>query len=185
MSLGERAGGVDSVGVEKIVPSRPLRLLENAVEHAMWRLEKFGTREEVDRGEPYEMLDFEGNVLLNEGINDVLATLLCGGAATVYDNSNARLGVGDGSTGEQATDTGLLGTNKLWKGMMATYPTYGASQQTVFKSEFSESEAQWAWEEYTLVNAADDTGDNLVRKTQSLGTKGAEIWRLTLTVTWS
>jgi len=185
MSLGERAGGIDSVGVEKVIPSRPLGLIERAFEHAMWKLEKFRTREEADSEEPYDVVEFEGNVLLNEGINNVLATLLCGGAATAYDNSNARLGVGNSATGEQATDTGLLGASKLWKGMMATFPTYGASQQTVFKSEFSESEAQWAWEEYTLVNAADDTGDNLVRKTQSLGTKGAEIWRLTLTITWS
>jgi hypothetical protein len=69
--------------------------------------------------------------------------------------------------------------------MMAGYPTYGTGKQSVWKSEFTESEAQFAWEEYTVVNAADDSGDNLCRKKQFLGTKGAEIWRLTLTVTWS
>jgi len=186
LSLGERASGRDSVEVKRITPSRSLDVVVRAIEHARWKLEKFRTREEADREKPYEVVEFEGNCLLNEGINNVLTPLICGGAATAWDNANARIGVGDSSTAEDAGQGGLQAAiNKFWKVMMAAFPTYGTSQQSVWKSEFAEGEAQFAWEEFTVVNAADDSGDNLCRKTQSLGTKGAEIWRLTLTVTWS
>ena len=186
MSLGEGASGRDSVRVERIIPSKPLDVLVRSIEHAMWKLEKFRTRKDAEEEKPYEVVEFEGNVLLNEGINGVLTPLICGGAATAWDNANARIGVGDSSAAEDAGQGGLqAASNKFWKGMMTGFPTYGTSQESVWKSEFAEGEAQFAWEEYTVVNAADDTGDNLCRKTQSLGTKGAEIWRLTLTVTWS
>ena len=186
MSLGERASGRDSVEVKRITPSRSLDVVVWGIEHARWKLEKFRTRKDAEEDKPYEVVEVEGNCLLNEGINNVLTPLICGGAATAWDNANARIGVGDSSAEEDPTQGGLqAAVNKSWKGMMAAFPTYGTSQQSVWKSEFAESEAQFAWEEFTLVNAADDAGDNLCRKIQSLGTKGAEIWRLTLTVTWS
>lgn len=185
--IGDKASGAESIEVMRVIPSMDgLKTIIHAFEHPKWLLEKFRSRKDADEDKLYESIEFEGNVLLNEGINNVLTPLLCGGAGTPYNNANARIGVGDSSTGEQATDTGLLAaSNKFWKTMMAGYPTYGSGQQIVWKSEFVEGDAQFAWEEFTVVNAADDTGDNLCRKTQSLGTKGAEIWRLTLTVTWS
>lgn len=186
MSLEDRAIGVELIKVMKVIPSVDgLKAIIFAFEHPKWLLEKFRNQKDADEDKPYESIEFKGNVLLNEGINNVLIPLLCGGAGTPYNNANARIGVGNGSAGEQATDTGLIGASKFWKAMMTGYPTYGSGQQSVWKSEFAESEAQFAWEEFTVVNAADDTGDNLCRKTESKGTKGAEIWRLTLTITWS
>lgn len=186
MSLVDRAGGREALGLTKVIPSKTLEAIIHAFEHPVWLLEKFKTQKDADEDKPYESIEFEGNVLLNEGINAVLTPIICGGGGTAYDNANARIGVGDSSNAEDPVQTGLeAAVNKFWQGMMGGFPTYGTSQQAVWKAEFASGDAQFAWEEYTVVNAADDTGDNLCRKIQSLGTKGAEIWRLTLTITWS
>lgn len=135
--------------------------------------------------EPDEVEVFEGNVMLNEGINE-LWTILCSAGGTKFDNANARLGVGDSATGEDATHTGLqAASNKAWKAMNGGYPTYGTSQKAVWQSDFGESEGNFAWNEFTVVNAADDTGDNLNRKVVGKGTKSGGTWTLTLEITLS
>lgn len=127
----------------------------------------------------------QGNLALNEGIAELLL-LLTGGTATAYNNTNARIGVGDSSTAESASQTGLqAATNKLWKAMDATYPTI-ASQTVTFKSTFGTSEANFAWNEFTVVNASDDTGDNLNRKVSAKGTKvSGETWIAQVDITVS
>ena len=140
---------------------------------------------EYFRVEPYEELRFEGNVLLNEGIN-TLWTLVCGGSATAYDNANAYIGVGDGTAAEDASQTGLQGTNKYWKGMDTGYPTYGSDQKATWRSTFGGTEANFDWNEITVVNASDDTGQNLNRKVQAMGTKSSgATWVATLEITLS
>lgn len=165
---------------------------EKMIEKAVWTIRKFhGDRDVYDawmRGEegnePYEVSEIEGNVLLNEGIAE-LHLLLTGGAGTHYGNANAYLGVGNSSTVEQATDTGLLGGSTEFQPMEATYPTY-ASQVTTWRAVYGSTEANFAWEEYTVVNASSDAGDNLNRKTESEGTKTAgQTWTLDLAITWS
>lgn len=123
------------------------------------------------------------NCLLDEGI-DLLLDLLIGAGGTVYSNATARLGVGDDATAPSASQTSLQAvTNKLWKAMNATYPQV-SSGDVIFQSDFVDTEAEFAWLEETVVNAADDTGDNLCRQNTSLGTKPAgQTWRLTATIT--
>lgn len=128
---------------------------------------------------------FEKNLLLNEGINE-LFTLICSSSGTKWDNTNARTGVGSSSTAAQATDTGLLGGSKTFKAMDATYPTYGTSQKATWKSTYGSSDGNHAWEEFTIVNASDDTGKNLNRKVSSQGTKqSGQTWELTIEITLS
>lgn len=129
---------------------------------------------------PYEVLEEQFiqdliDVFLNEGIN-AMWTLVCGGSETAFDNTNARIGVGNGTTAESATQAGLQGASTAFKGMMTGFPTFGSNQKAVFKSEFVDGEAEFAWEEFTVDNGA--TADkNLHRKVTSKGTKpSGETW---------
>jgi len=113
-------------------------------------------------------------------------TLVCSAGGTKFDNSNAYIGVGDGTTAADATQTGLQGTNKQYKGMEAGYPTYGSSQKATWKASFGSTEANFAWEEATVANGSDDTAKNLNRKVQSMGTKASgTTWTLQIDITLS
>ena len=150
----------------------------------VWTIRKYENNEKRLKGIPFDIVKFEGNLLLNEGIT-ALQNLLIGGAEDAYNNTNTRLGVGDASSGEAAAQTGLMGANKTHKAMAATYPLI-ASQTTTFRSVFNSGEANHAWNEFTVVNAADDTGDNLNRKVSAQGTKvSGQEWTLDLAITWS
>src|SRR3972149_5072649 len=67
--------------------------------------------------------DFEANIALNEGLQELI-DVICGlGTPTKWDNTNARLGVGDSNAAEVATQTGLqAATNKTDKAMDTSYP---------------------------------------------------------------
>jgi len=127
----------------------------------------------------------QGNVALNEGLQAII-NLICGLASpTPWNAANARLGVGDSTTAEDPSQTGLLGTNKYWKGMDSGYPTRSA-QTAIWRATYGGTEANFAWNEFTVVNAADDTGINLNRKVSPKGTKSAgETWTLELQITFS
>jgi hypothetical protein len=128
----------------------------------------------------------EGNLGLNEGLGELIDIICTLGTPTKWDNTNARLGVGDSNTAPAATQTGLqAATNKTWKAMDATYPQRSA-QTAEWRSTFGTADANYAWEEYTVVNAADDTGKNLNRCIASKGTKASgETWTLSLKITFS
>ena len=112
----------------------------------------------------------ESNMGLNEGLEELI-DIVCGiGSPAKWDNSNARLGVGNSNTAESATQTGLQGGSKVFKAMDTGYPQR-SNQTAEWRATFGSSEANYAWEEYTVVNAADDTGKNLNRKVSSKGTK--------------
>ncbi len=69
--------------------------------------------------------------------------------------------------------------------MEATYPT-NASQKVTFRAVFTSAEANYAWEEFTVSNAADDTGDNLNRKVSNQGTKASgQTWTVDVEITFS
>lgn len=111
------------------------------------------------------------------------AKAIIGASFTAFNNANAYLGVGDSSTAFDVAQTDLqAATNKLRKGMDATFPTQTANE-LVFKSTFGSSEANFGWNEVGLFNAA-AAGTMLRRKVVSLGTKGSgETWVLTSTIT--
>ena len=150
-----------------------------------WCIRKYADDAAFQRGEAFEVSPFEGNLLLNEGITALL-NLLTGAAETAFSNANAYLGVGDSSTAESATDTGLIATtNELYKAMEATYPQI-SGQSVTFRSVFGSAEANWNWEEFTVASGNSDSADNLNRKTSSQGTKAAgQTWTLDLTITFS
>ncbi len=152
-----------------------------------WQVEKYRgnlpTEEDRKLFKPYEVLEGEGNLLLNEGI-DELWDLLTGVGGTAYSNANARIGVGNSNTAAVATQTALIGGSTELKGMEATYPL-STSQAVTFRSSFGSSEGNFAWEEWTVDNGA-SANKNLNRRVVSLGTKvSGTTWVFTVTITLS
>ena len=59
---------------------------------------------------------------LTTAFRDYLAAKLVGGAAALFDNANAHIGVGNSTTVFSAAHTDLQGASKFRKPMDATYP---------------------------------------------------------------
>ena len=114
---------------------------------------------------------------------DYIAQALVGEAFTAFNNANARIGVGDSSTAFAAGQTDLQApANKLRKAMDATYPQRAANVLT-FRATFGTAEANFAWNEWGVFNAA-AAGQMLNRKVEALGTKtSAQTWQLTVNLT--
>lgn len=102
-------------------------------------------------------------------VMSVAAAALKGEAITAYDTANAHLGVGNGNTGFSAAHTDLQGASKTRKAMDDTYPQRTGAALT-FQATFGTSEANYAWEEWGVFNAA-SAGTMLQRKVESLFTK--------------
>jgi hypothetical protein len=153
-----------------------------------WVLRKFANEADHKEGKLLDESRIDGNVLLNEGINE-LWTLVCSSSGTKFDNANAYLGVGDDDTAEAATQTGLnpsggSGLNELYKAMDGGYPTYGTAQKATWRSTFGAAEANFAWKEFTVANGSSGASVNLNRKVSDQGTKTAgQVWELTLEIT--
>lgn len=120
--------------------------------------------------------------LTNAGRN-LIASALHGTAFTTYANANAYIGVGDSTQAFAATDTDLIASsNKLRVGMDSTYPTL-ATNVITFRSTFSTSQANFAWQEWGVFNAS-SSGTLLCRKVESLGTKAnTQSWQFTVDIT--
>ena len=135
---------------------------------------------------PYEVIEMEGNCLLNTGINEIwdLVTGVVSGAEHIFDNTAAKIGVGDSTDEEDATETGLQApTNKCHKAMEGGYPT-SLTQKATFKASFGSGDANYAWNEW-VVQHTNDAGVALNRKVESLGTKSTGTWTLEVDITLS
>jgi hypothetical protein len=97
--------------------------------------------------------------------------------------STFHIGVGDSSAVFAATQTDLqASTNKLRKAMDSGYPTRVSGTLT-FRATFTTSEANFAWNEWSIDSAASG-GTMIGRKPEALGTKtSAQQWQHTATVT--
>lgn len=180
------------LGQLDVLLKRPTRrALEAALDVGSFTLDELATA--VQRGQvkfheverPDDVVESEGNILVTAGINAML-TLLIGGGGTAFNNTNAYLGVGDSSTAAAIGQTDLqAATNKLRKGMNATFPTTPASGSTQFQSTFGTSDANFAWNEVGCFNAS--SGNTMLNRAVpggGLGTKASgATWTLTLTVT--
>jgi hypothetical protein len=135
-----------------------------------------------ERFQPYEVVEGEGNCLLNVGI-DEMWDLICGDSANHFTSSYAQVGVGDSTTTANASQTDLqAATNKTYKGMESGYPT-STSQKATFKASFGDSEANYAWNEWVIKQSS--SGKCLNRKVESLGTKSSGTWTLEVSITLS
>jgi len=99
----------------------------------------------------------------------------------VFDNTNAELGVGDGTTAEDPTQTDLVGSNVVYQPMDSGYPTI-SNQTVTFRATFDENTANFSWQEFSVRHKV--TLINLNRKVEDKGTKVAgETWILELSIT--
>lgn len=153
-----------------------------------WTAEQIANGE---AGDAYEVVETEGNELTYGGASALWDTLIGGGTVTVFDNTNAYIGVGDSSTAFAATQTDLqAASNKTRKGMEAGYPdhtdgTGSGAASIVFQAVFGTSDANYAWAEWGIFNAS--TGGRMLnRKVVSMGTKtSAATWTVTATLSLS
>jgi hypothetical protein len=143
-------------------------------------------KRKVGEPEPYETLEHCEDKFLVEGMN-LMWELIVGAGGTAYSNANARIGVGDSATAEDEAQTGLqAATNKLWKAMAATYPLHAVDKKVTFRSVFADGEAEFAWNEVTVVNASNDAGENMLRIVSAKGTKpSGEEWTAEIECTFA
>ena len=134
--------------------------------------------------EPDDVIQGEDNCMLNSGINEIwdLVTGVVVQSDHIFDNTDTTIGVGNSATGANATQTDLVGANKCYKAMAATYPKAAADQKIVCKSSFGSDDANWAWEEWVIKQSV--SGKCLNRKAESLGTKvSGSTWTLEVSIT--
>ncbi len=144
---------------------------------ATWRVEKYATDDLSEA--PYETIEGEGNLLVNAGI-DKLLDLLIGAGGTTFAQANAYLGVGDSSTAAAAGQTDLqASTNKVRAACTAASRT---AETVTWVATFAGGVGNFAWNEWGIFNAS-SSGTMLNRKVESLGTKVAGSWVLTVTAT--
>ena len=156
-------------------------LEENLHWKPKWKITKYLNDEDKKNNKPYAVDEFDGNMLLSEGIGAML-TLMIGGAETAFSNANAQLGVGNSSVATATSQTDLQGGSTNWQSMEATYPSVSGRTVT-FQSEFGSTDANFSWQEFSVRNGA-GADKNLNRRVTDKGTKSAgETWTLTLTIT--
>lgn len=156
-------------------------LRESKVE---WMIEKFSSDLNRREDRPYEVVKFEGNLCLNDGINE-LWKLVCGIGGVQFNEANAVLGVGDSTAAAAAGQTGLqANTNKAYSLVEAGYPTYGTNQQATWRTTFGTTEANFSWQEFVVANGSSSSAITLNRKVSDQGIKvSGSSWRLSLTIT--
>lgn len=173
------------------------KVKDRAFYQTRWRVTRHASEQDAREGRVYaddealrlfgmpQVTEIEGNLLLNEGL--ALAwDLIIGAGGTAFSNANAYIGVGDSTTAASASQTGLqASTNKLYKGMQSGYPS--RSNQTVtWRAQFGSSEANFAWNEFTVANGNSDAAVNLNRVVSAQGTKtSGQTWTVDVAITLS
>jgi len=168
-------------GMDELKIGAGVSVAERARWMPHWKIEKYHG-DDVCPENLFEVDEFDGNCLLNEGITELL-NLLIGGTATAFNNANAYIGIGDSNTAAVASQTGLqAAVNKLYKAMDGTYPQV-LNQTVTFRATFGSSDANFSWQEFTVANGNSDAAKNLSRKVENHGTKATDTWVVSLTVT--
>ena len=100
---------------------------------------------------PHEIIRFS-NLSANAGLQ-LEADLLIAAGGTAFNNANAYIGVGNGTTAVNAGHTDLQGASKTRKAMNATFPSR-SSQTVTWKADFASGDANYSWEEMAVFNAS-------------------------------
>lgn len=194
-----KLGGIQEQGRGKeSVLIAEFKTLKERINHgSVWKITRHNSEEDKERKRIYvpglalEMFGgqpqfdvFHGNLLVNEGINEMW-TVLCSASGNEWNNADAVLIVGTGSGAAAAGDTEATFTAGVKVAMEAGFPTYGTSQKASWKSSYGSSAANQAWNEFGCLNNT-TSGDLMNRKISAEGTKTAgQTWDLTLEITLS
>lgn len=171
----------NGIGIDEVSINNGIGIHEHANWKPKWNIEKYDKDMKL-----YETEEIDGNLMLNEGVSELLKLLIGDGTATNFGGTNAYIGVGDGTTAASATQTGLVGTSKTYSPMDATYPQING-QTVTFRATFGPSAGNHNWREFTVANGNSDAAKNLNRKVESaLRTKvSPDTWIVQLTITIS
>lgn len=112
---------------------------------------------------PYYVKEIEGNMLLNGGASLLWEALIGNGSTSTgnakhYFNTKAAIGVSTSLTAASSFQKALQGSAKTIKALSAGFPTHttGSTSSTcakvVFKSTFTLTDANFAWNEWGVFN---------------------------------
>lgn len=156
-------------------------------EHSQWRVEWrvekwFDTARKLAGFEPDEIAVETQNIILDVGANEMLK-LITGTGGTAYSNANTYLFVGTDSSPENASQNGVIatGNNRAYATVDAGYPVV-TGRQMVYRASFGDTEANFAWNEASIVNGIGTNAVSMNRKVASLGTKTTGSWTLQITI---
>jgi len=149
----------------------------------------------VEELEPYDVVEVgqPGNMLMNVGINQLWSQLKIN--TQLWDQTHTGIGVGNSTTAESASHNDLQGASKRYNQCDSGFPALPGVQNIQFAATFGTSEANFAWNEYSLIVPNTTTAFTpgttkptnyviLNRKVVSLGTKtSSDIWIFTATLT--
>lgn len=167
---------------------RAIHQARGVSEHFKWcfevNVEKFGSMIEYIAGaKPFEISTVKENIVLDAGREEIVK-LLTGVGGTAYSNTNAKIYVGDNTTAENASQTGVLATtNKAYAGMVTGYPTVSGGVAT-FQAVFGEDAANFEIRELSVTNGSGVGAIALNRRVSDLGRKAqGTVWNVTATIT--
>lgn len=145
---------------------------------------------------PSDEITAVGNLLTTNGVNRLLSVFINAGGQT-FQNTYARIGVGNGTTAAAAGDTDLSAAagaaNRYFQACDATYPSVSTNVLTAL-STFGTGNGNFHWQEWGIDNGGGGTSASgttvgpllLNHKVVDLGTKtSAASWVFTVTVTIS
>lgn len=162
---------------------KALNYSEHSVWCVKWVIEKWNSMEEKLSGvAPYEVVTDSQNIILDAGANEMLK-LICGTGGTSYSNANAKIYVGNNSTAENASQTGVIasGSERAYANMDSGYPVVDGRTVT-FRATFGDGSANFVWNEASVTNGTGVGSIALNRKVSAMGTKNGGTWTLQMTV---
>lgn len=130
---------------------------------------------------------YEGNLLLDTGINTTLWPLIIGSGGTALNHANSYLGSGTSSASPtDSTQTGLL-ADAVFEAMDLTYPQGPTAQVVSWRATFPSGDADQDWNEICVANANTNASGTVVnRLVQVMGTKASPaVWIPVLEITLS
>lgn len=156
-------------------------------EHSQWRVtwevrKWFDEAKKLAGFEPDEVCVETQNIILDSGANEMLQ-LITGTGGTAFSAANSYLYVGTDNSPENAAQTGILatGNNRAYAAVDAGYPAV-TGRQMVYQATFGTNDANFAWNEASIVNGTGVNAVSMNRKVSSFGTKTQGSWSLRITV---
>jgi len=150
-----------------------------------WTIRKFNKQREL-----FDTVEFDGNAMLNTGINHIWNLITGATSGTLFNTASSYLVVGSDSTAAAASQTGPQAadttTARFYNGMDTGYPAVAASQTMIWRATFDTNEANFKWSEFLVANGNTATAIHLNRKVSDQGTKvSGQQWELTLSISLS
>lgn len=171
--------------LEKLYSSlcKGLGISEHSQWRVEWKVEKWlDTANKLAGFEPDEVVVDTQNIILDSGANEMLK-LISGTGGTPFDATNGYIMVGTDTTSENASQVGVLatGSNRASARIDSGYPSVSGRQVT-YRASFGDNEANFAWNEASIMNGNGTNAVSMNRKVSPLGTKTTGTWTIQITV---